>query len=111
VYLVALSKLLASGVVQANASLLQAVLVGAEAMTLINPGKQVVAVSAGQEVHAEESHEFEVSYARLASTANAVADTDFIPQVDGDGVSLLRTTLKAMPGNMLPQNLAQWTAM
>ena len=111
VYLVALAKLLASGVVQANPALLQAVLGASEAMMLVNPGKQVVAVSAGQEVHAEESHEFEVSYARLASTANVVTDADFLPQVEGDGVSIFRTTLKSMPGNVLPQNLAQWTAM
>jgi exportin-2 (importin alpha re-exporter) len=114
VYLVSLSKLLGSPVVQTNPVLIQAILSAAEAMMLLNPGKQVVAAqTVTQEPTEDGLHEFEVSYAKLSSTANVVADADFLPQIEADGVSLFRATLKGMPAQVLQntQNLAQWTAM
>ena len=107
VYLVAIGKLLSSPNVQGNPVLAQAIVTACESMLLINPSKQPS--SAPTTVDGEHrdgasgaEHEFEVSYARLVSTTNQIAEKDFYPQLEGDGSGALK--------GVLPQGgaLAHW---
>jgi exportin-2 (importin alpha re-exporter) len=115
-YLVALSKLLTMNSVQTNPVLLHAILAASEAMLVANPGKVSVGEPGVEFERKDEvggDHEFEVTYAKLVSTANAVLDADFLPQIEGDGVAQFRAVVKGLPMGALQSNqsLAQWAAM
>lgn len=110
VYLVGLAKLLTNRTVQGNAGMVQSILAAAEAMLVSNPSKAGVAQIEEAEKPLETEHEFEVSYAKLSSTTNMVMESDFLPEVPGDGVALFKSVIKTMPLQNTP-SLAQWASM
>ena len=114
VIIVSLAKLVTSPSVTSNSALLHAVLAATEAFICVNPGKEVGSTTGGightHETGAEDGLEFEVSYARLSATANAVVEADFIPHVQGDGVNGLKQALRSIPSTAMQgaPHLAQW---
>ena len=109
---VSLAKLLASPGIVGNQAVTQAVLAAAEAMICVNPARQITSITttaadtAGEDAHME----FEVSYTRLAATANPAVEKDFIPAVPGDGVAELKQAIRASPLVSSVPQLAAWAS-
>ena len=101
VVMIALGKLV--GAVGGNQDLANAVLVAAQNMICVNPGKEivgagaVVATATAEGVETDDSGSFEVSYSKLSSTTNAKTENDYIHHVHADPVHVLKHAVRSCP--------------
>ena len=109
VTIIAIAKLLSSELIVRNEPVFLAVIQATSNAICVNPGKivettaNVVTITTN-----DESHDFEVGYAKLSSTAEA--SNDFYPNIPGDGVPELKQALRninAQVQQSAPQ-LAMW---
>ena len=120
VLFVSLAKLVSNPSIQTNPTIAQSVFCAIEAMVCSNPLKTSaesfasIGITSAHDAHSDDALEFEVAYSKLSSTVNQVSENDFIPQLDSDGMSLLKHALRVVAQNgLLHANpaLANWAVI
>jgi len=110
VYCVGIAKLLSSQAVMGNAAMVQSIVNATEGLMVTNPSKAGTTTATANEAEktTTDEHEFEVSYSKLSSTTNPRTETDFLPEIHSDGITVLKTVIKGMQASPA---LAQWASI